>query len=141
MKGKAEACGFLQGVGFQGHGAGERRKWRWDRLYDALLEAASRQLFGSIRFTPGGLLRSVRTSTAGFQHASLATRPAHRPVIRTLADVLLQIACFLGRNSAYVDRAAIAWSGAPDPDAFLAERATNIIDHGHPEFIARISSR
>lgn len=49
---------------------------------------------------------------------------------------LLQMACFVGRNAAYVDREldTSAWR-VSDPAAFLEARLRALFDHGQPEFI------
>ncbi|MHA1151718.1 MAG: Rieske (2Fe-2S) protein [Alphaproteobacteria bacterium] len=50
---------------------------------------------------------------------------------------LLQMACFLGRNVAYVDRDmdVAEWRTGAEPTEFLAAAATRLLDHGQPEYI------
>ena len=49
---------------------------------------------------------------------------------------LLQMACFVGRNAAYVDRELDAGEWRVDePAAFLETRLRGLFDHGQPEFI------
>ena len=49
---------------------------------------------------------------------------------------LLQMACFLGRNTAYVDRdLEVAEWRVEDGPAFLAAAAAGLLDHGQPEYI------
>jgi hypothetical protein len=50
--------------------------------------------------------------------------------------VLLQIACFLGRNGGFVDP-GYDWRRwqVTDVDRFLAEAADGVVDHGQAEYI------
>ena len=110
-------------------------------LYDALLGAGAWQM---LHFDLAlqdrtenpvsqnvGWLDFTHTITFGNAVRSLAARtPELWPA------GLLQMACFLGRNSGYVDRtlATDAWR-VSDPGAFLAERFAGLLDHGNPEYI------
>ena len=51
-------------------------------------------------------------------------------------QALLQLACFAGRNAAFVDRAldASGWQ-VGDPRAFLDGEIARLFDHGQPEYI------
>ncbi len=49
---------------------------------------------------------------------------------------LLQMACFVGRNTAYVDREMdVSEWRVEDPKAFLEGQLRGLFDHGQPEFI------
>ncbi len=49
---------------------------------------------------------------------------------------LLQMACFVGRNAAYVDRELeVSQWRVDDPGAFLEAQLRGLFDHGQPEFI------
>ncbi|NQW11321.1 MAG: hypothetical protein HQ481_15765 [Alphaproteobacteria bacterium] len=112
-----------------------------DRLYDALLEAAAWQL---LHADPAYATRARQpvSQNAGrldFSHAITFANAGRRIAGRhpeLWPDVLLQIACFLGRNAGFVDPAypADRWRIA-DERAFLAEAAAAIVDHGNPEYI------
>lgn len=53
--------------------------------------------------------------------------------------VLLQLACFIGRNSAYVDPAhETATHAVEDRDAFFAARTAVLLDHGRDRFIISV---
>jgi nitrite reductase/ring-hydroxylating ferredoxin subunit len=77
-----------------------------------------------------------------FTHA-LTFADAGRIATRAAPDLwpalLLQLACFIGRNSAYVDRALDAREFAVrDPRAFEAEGTERLFDHGLDRFIISV---
>ncbi len=111
------------------------------RAYDALLAAAAWQLLHAdpLYATRDRQSISQNVGRLDFSHAITFANAGRRMAERhpdLWPDVLLQIACFLGRNSGYVDPAypAERWQ-VEDPEAFVAETAVGIVDHGHPEFI------
>jgi nitrite reductase/ring-hydroxylating ferredoxin subunit len=110
-------------------------------LYDAMLEAAAWQL---VRADPTYATRvdqpiSQNVNRLDFSHAITFTNAGRRIAERypdLWPDVLLQIACFLGRNGGFVDpaRGAAPWQVA-DPIEFLEATAADIVDHGNTEYI------
>jgi len=112
-----------------------------ERVYDALLEAAAWQL---LRADPVYATRaeqpvSQNVGRLDFSHAITFANAGRRIAARhpeLWPDVLLQIGCFLGRSSGYVDpsRETGTWRVA-DERAFLVRTAADIVDHGNPEYI------
>lgn len=112
-----------------------------ERLYDALLQAAAWQLLYADPLYASRAKQPVSQNVGrlDFSHAITFANAGRRMVGRypeLWPDVLLQMACFLGRNGGFVDPAypAERWRVA-DEQAFLAETAANIVDHGNPEYI------
>ncbi|MCR9222326.1 MAG: Rieske (2Fe-2S) protein [Alphaproteobacteria bacterium] len=110
-------------------------------LYDAAMQAASEQM---LHFdlawqagTDGSFSQNV--NWLDFTHA-LTFGNALRKLAERTPDVwpagLLQLGCFLGRNSGYVDWSldAARWSVA-DPAAFYDEAMAGLFDHGQFEYI------
>ncbi|MDF1794623.1 MAG: Rieske (2Fe-2S) protein [Thalassobaculaceae bacterium] len=111
------------------------------RCYDALLAAAAWQLLHAdpVYATRAEQPVSQNVGRLDFSHAITFANAGRRMTHRypeLAADMLLQLACFLGRNSGYVDPAHPAenWR-VGDPAAFVARCAAAVIDHGNPEFI------
>ena len=111
------------------------------RLYDALIEAAAWQLLHAdpLYATRPHQPVSQNATRLDFSHAITFANAGRRMAERfpeLWPDVLLQIACFLGRNAGFVDPAypADRWR-VSDERAFVAEAAANIVDHGNPEYI------
>ncbi|EDP61023.1 ferredoxin domain protein [alpha proteobacterium BAL199] len=112
-----------------------------DRLYDALLEAASWQL---VRADPLYATRARQTISQNvgrldFSHAITFANAGRRMAGRygeLWPDVLLQLACFLGRNGGFVDPGydGQQWR-VDDVDGFLVDAAANVMDHGQAEYI------
>ena len=110
-------------------------------LYDAMLEAAAWQL---VRADPVYATRSDQpisqnVNRLDFSHAITFANAGRRIAERhpeLWPDVLLQIACFLGRSGGFVDpaRDTSPWQVA-DPIRFLETNARDIVDHGNTEYI------
>lgn len=111
------------------------------RLYDAMLEAAAWQM---LRADPVYASRTVQPVSQNvdrldFSHAVTFANAGRRMAERhpeLWPDVLLQLACFLGRNGGHVDPGQDwrRWQ-VPDVDGFLASAAGAVIDHGQAEYI------
>jgi nitrite reductase/ring-hydroxylating ferredoxin subunit len=105
-------------------------------LYDALLEALARNLLHFDVSYDLAFDRPVRQNVGwlDFTHG-LTFANAARVVCSRYPQLwgaaLLQMACFLGRNRAYLDLGIdeSAWRVA-DPDAFFAATDERILDHG-----------
>jgi hypothetical protein len=74
-----------------------------------------------------------------FTH-SLTFAEAGRAAVRSAPElwpaVLLQIACFIGRNGAYVDRDLdVAPFAVADPADFISQATERLFDHGLDQFI------
>lgn len=111
------------------------------RCYDALMAAAAWQLLHAdpVFATRAEQSVSQNVGRLDFSHAITFANAGRRIMRRypdLAPDVLLQIACFLGRNSGYVDPAypAERWR-VSDSRGFVAQAAAAVIDHGQPEFI------
>lgn len=111
------------------------------RCYDALMTAAAWQLLHAdpLYATRHAQPISQNVGRLDFSHAITFANAGRRMMDRhpeLAPDVLLQTACFLGRNAGYVDPAypAERWRVAT-PAAFVAGCAEAVIDHGNPEFI------
>ncbi|MCR9175610.1 MAG: Rieske 2Fe-2S domain-containing protein [Alphaproteobacteria bacterium] len=110
-------------------------------LYDAMLEAAAWQL---VRADPTYATRpdqpiSQNVNRLDFSHAITFANAGRRIAERhpdLWPDVLLQIACFLGRSGGFVDpaRETAPWRVA-DQIGFLEVTARDIVDHGNTEYI------
>ena len=110
-------------------------------LYDALMEAAAWQ------FLHFDLDRQGRTEQPIAQNVSwldftheITFGNAVRELCSRYPELwpkgLLQMACFLGRNTAFTDPDFDAGSWAvPDPDAFFQAWFPRLFDHGQTEFI------
>ena len=114
---------------------------RIDELYDALLGAAAWQMLHFDLALQDRTDNPVSQNVGwlDFTHAITFANAARSLSVRypeLWPASLLQIACFLGRNSGYLDRslATDRWQ-VTDPDAFLAERMAGLLDHGNPEYI------
>ena len=112
-----------------------------ERCYDALMTAAAWQLLHAdpLYATRHAQPVSQNVGRLDFSHAITFANAGRRMMERypeLSADVLLQTACFLGRNAGYVDPAypAERWRVA-SPRAFVESCAEAVIDHGNPEFI------
>lgn len=111
------------------------------RCYDALMAAAAWQLLHAdpVYATRAAQPVSQNVGRLDFSHAITFANAGRRMMGRypeLTADVLLQTACFLGRNAGYVDPAypAERWR-VEEPKTFVAQSAAAVIDHGNPEFI------
>lgn len=111
------------------------------RCYDAVMAAAAWQLLHAdpIYATRAEQPVSQNVGRLDFSHAITFANAGRRIMARhpSLApDVLLQTACFLGRNAGFTDPAypAERWRVA-SPHAFVDDCAAAVIDHGNPEFI------
>lgn len=74
-----------------------------------------------------------------FTHALTFANAVRRQCTRFTAlwpQALLQMACFVGRNAGFVDRAA-DWSRwrVADPETFLTEAKAGLFDHGETHYI------
>ena len=110
-------------------------------LYDALLGAAAWNLLHFDRRVEQRFDNNVADNVGwlSFTHAITFANAA-----RSLAErdpelwpnALLQMACFVGRNNAYVDtdQDVASWRVA-DPAVFFAQSAREIFDHGQFEYI------
>ncbi|HEY7575992.1 MAG TPA: Rieske 2Fe-2S domain-containing protein [Acetobacteraceae bacterium] len=76
------------------------------------------------------------THALTFAEAALSVAP-RRPGL--WPAILLQLACFIGRNAGYVD-AELDTSGYPaaDADGFLADSIRGLFDHGRDRFIISV---
>ncbi len=112
-----------------------------DALYDALLTAAAGQF---LRADTAGMARWDRSVSQNFNwldftHALTFANAgrlqgARHPEI--MPAVLLQIACFLGRNVGYVDETVEEAEWHVDaPESFLRDALDGTIDHGIAEYI------
>lgn len=111
------------------------------RCYDALMAAASWQLLHAdpLYATRDAQPVSQNVGRLDFSHAITFANAGRRMMGRhpeLAPDVLLQTACFLGRNAGYVDPAypTDRWR-VSSPAAFVENCAEAVIDHGNPEFI------
>ncbi len=77
-----------------------------------------------------------------FTHALTFAEAAHCVVPRRLGlwpAILLQLACFVGRNAGYVDaRLDTSCYRVADPDSFLADSVGELFDHGRDRFIISV---
>jgi len=111
------------------------------RLYHALLEAAAWQ---ALRADPLYASRTAQpiaqnVNRLDFSHAITFANAGRRIAGRhpqLWPDVLLQLACFTGRNGGFVDPGydCRRWAVA-DVESFLAAAAAEVIDHGQSEYI------
>ena len=111
------------------------------RCYDALMAAAAWQLLHAdpVYATRDAQPVSQNVGRLDFSHAITFANAGRRMMGRhpeLAPDVLLQTACFLGRNAGYVDPGypADRWRVTP-PRGFVESCAEAVIDHGIPEFI------
>lgn len=112
-----------------------------DALYDALLEALAWNLLHYDmtyqQTTSGPVSQNVNwlDFTHGITFAN-AVRHLCTETPELWPDGLLQMACFVGRNQAYVDPALdeAAWIPA-DPAGFVATARRQVFDHGQFEYI------
>lgn len=111
------------------------------RLYGAMLEAAAWQLLRADPVDATRAAQPVRRNVdrLDFSHAITFANAGRRMAARHRGlrpDVLLQLACFLGRNGGHVDPGYDwrQWQVA-DVDGFLAAAADGVIDHGQAEYI------
>ena len=111
------------------------------RCYDALMAAAAWQLLHAdpLYATRDAQPVSQNVGRLDFSHAITFANAGRRMMGRhpdLAPDVLLQTACFLGRNAGYVNPAypAERWR-VTSPRAFVEGCAEAVIDHGNPEFI------
>lgn len=119
--------------------SGDRRA-----LYDALLGAASWQL---LHFDMGVMNATDRPVSNNASWLDLTHTITFAHAVRTLCgrhphlwpQGLLQIACFLGRNSGYIDKTVeeAPWQ-VDDPQAFLDSRLKGVLDHGQFEYIVAV---
>lgn len=111
------------------------------RLYDAMLEAAAWQLLRAdpLYATRAAQPVSQNVGRLDFSHAITFANAGRRMAARhreLWPDVLLQLACFLGRNGGFVDP-GYDWRQwvVADVDGYLAGAAGGVIDHGQAEYI------
>jgi nitrite reductase/ring-hydroxylating ferredoxin subunit len=111
------------------------------RCYDALIAAAAWQLLHAdpLYATRPDQPVSQNVGRLDYSHAITFANAGQRMMTRypdLAPDVLLQIACFLGRNSGFVDPGypADRWR-VDDPKRFVDQAAIAVVDHGNPEFI------
>jgi hypothetical protein len=109
---------------------------RPETLYDALLEALSRNLLHFDTNYDDAFDRPVSQNTGwlDFTHGVTFANAARALCTRYpqyWGTALLQMACFLGRNRPYLDLEMdeTAWQ-VPEPDAFFAAAHDRILDHG-----------
>jgi len=117
---------------------------RPEAIFETLVEAAGWMLLHADETvflrTDGSLADNV--NWLDFTHA-LTFAEAGRAAVRLAPDVwpalLLQLACFIGRNGAYVDPGLDVESFAvSDPRAFEAEATAALFDHGRERFILSV---
>ncbi|MGE3301576.1 MAG: Rieske (2Fe-2S) protein [Hyphomonadaceae bacterium] len=110
-------------------------------IYAVLVEAAAWMLLhvdeGAFHRTDGKIADNVNwldfTHALTFAEAGLA---AVRLDEALWPPLLLQLACFIGRNHAHVDRSQdVSAFAAPDPRQFEAEALDIVFDHGADGFI------
>lgn len=115
---------------------------RPEAIYDGLMQLISRHLLGLDLKWQNGVDHSVRhnttwlTITHELTFANACRRIAERyPTLWPQA--LLQIACFIGRNVAYMqDEPPFEdWRVDGAPDAFFRREARRLLDHGQFEYI------
>ncbi len=111
------------------------------RCYDALMAATAWQLLHAdpVYATRDAQPVSQNVGRLDFSHAITFANAGRRMMGRhpeLAPDVLLQTACFLGRNAGYVDPGypADRWRVTP-PRGFVDSCVEAVIDHGNPEFI------
>lgn len=113
-------------------------------IFRALVEAAAWNLLHAdenvFTSTDGKLADNV--GWLDFTHALTFAEGAHCVVPRRLGlwpAILLQLACFIGRNAGYVD-AGLDTSGyrVADADAFIADSVGGLFDHGRDRFIISV---
>lgn len=112
-----------------------------ERLFDALYGAAA---WSQLHFDIDWELRSDSNVSDNvgwldFTHALTFGNALHQLCRRfphLWPQALLQLACFVGRNQAYVkaDQDVAPWR-VDNPDAFFEARGRLLFDHGQPEFI------
>jgi hypothetical protein len=112
-----------------------------EAIYPVLLEAAARQMLrfdrGFEQRTEGAIADNVGwldfTHAITFANAGRQLAAADRVL---WPAVLLQLACFVGRNAKYVDQAmdVTPWQ-VGDPAAFFNATRERLYDHGVGEFI------
>ncbi len=116
-----------------------RSSGRPDALYQALLGAAAEQWLtfdlAVMRRTDNPVSQNV--GWLDFTHAVTSANAGRRLAARHPAlrpAVLLQLACFVGRNATYRDETVreADWAVA-EPEAFFAARFAGLFDHGVPE--------
>jgi hypothetical protein len=77
-----------------------------------------------------------------FTHALTFAEAAHAIVRRRpelWPAVLLQLACFVGRNAGYVDpRLDTSFYSVGDADRFIADSISGLFDHGRDRFIVSV---
>jgi hypothetical protein len=113
-------------------------------IFATLVEAAAWMLLHaneSVFVRAGGKLAD-NVNWLDFTHA-LTFADAGRAAVRVAPDLmpalLLQMACFIGRNAAYVDRTIDARAFAvTDPRAFAGEAKERLFDHGVDRFIISV---
>jgi nitrite reductase/ring-hydroxylating ferredoxin subunit len=115
-----------------------------EAIFAVLVEAAAWMLLHadeSVFLRADGKLAD-NVNWLDFTHA-LTFADAGAVAVRVAPDLwpalLLQMACFIGRNGAYVDRSLDAKAFAvEDPRAFAAEASERLFDHGLDRFIVSV---
>lgn len=113
-----------------------------DALYQTLLAAAALQMlkFDTEMDKASENTVSNNISWLDFTHAITMANAGRWAAERDPAfwpQVLLQIGCFLGRNSGYLDEkiAAQDWTVGEDPMTWLNAVQASLFDHDFPEYI------
>ncbi len=116
----------------------------YDAIYHVLVEAAAWNLLHAdedvFTRTDGKLADNV--GWLDFTHALTFAEAAygivrHRPEL--WPSVLLQLACFVGRNAGYVDPYLdTRFYSAGDADRFIADSISGLFDHGRDRFIISV---
>jgi nitrite reductase/ring-hydroxylating ferredoxin subunit len=115
-----------------------------DQIFNVLVQAAAWSLLHAdehvFTCSDGKLADNVGwldfTHAITFAEAALAVVPPESHLWRA---VLLQLACFIGRNAGYVDTGldTTQWQ-VRDPDAFVAAATKGLFDHGRDRFIISV---
>jgi nitrite reductase/ring-hydroxylating ferredoxin subunit len=113
-------------------------------IFRVLVEAAAWNLLHADEtvFTSTTAKLADNVGWLDFTHALTFAEAAHCVVPRRLGlwpAILLQLACFVGRNAGYVD-AEIDTSNyrVADADAFIADSVSGLFDHGRDRFIISV---
>ncbi len=115
-----------------------------ERIFAVLVEAAAWQLLHAdetfmVR-ADGKLADNV--GWLDFTHALTFAESGHRAarlVPQLWPEVLLQLACFVGRNCGYTDENLdVRPFAVPDVGVFLADRKRGLFDHGRDRFIVSV---
>jgi hypothetical protein len=121
---------------------GERHSY--DAIYHVLVEAAAWNLLHADEdvFTRSDGKLADNVGWLDFTHALTFAEAAYGIVRRRpelWPAVLLQLACFVGRNAGYVDpRLDTSFYSDGDADRFIADSISGLFDHGRDRFIVSV---